>query len=140
MEPGMTLSFEQTVPRSLVHRAALAEVYVADSVETAPRQYAVAVQIPRAHCVWHDRRVPYHDPLSTAEAARQGVYVAVRRHVGVPAGVAFTMRRLDLRVATLDAYRDLGRGPLQGVLALRLVDHVASAPTIGTMTLEGHVT
>ena len=82
------LSFEQTVPRSLVHRVALAEVYVADSLQSGDEEFVLAIQIPRAHCVWFDRRVAYHDPLSMAEAARQGVYVVVHRHIGLPAGLA----------------------------------------------------
>src|SRR5687768_5464612 len=113
------LSFEQTVPRALVHRAALGEVYVADSLQSGDGEFVLAIQIPRAHCVWFDRRVPYHDPLSTAEAARQGVYVVVHRHIGVPPGLTFSLRRLELRVEDLEGYRDQGTSPLQGLLTLR---------------------
>jgi A-factor biosynthesis hotdog domain len=135
----LDLTFEQTVPRSLVHRTALAEVYVADSVQTGEDEFALAVQVPRAHCVWFDRRAPYHDPLSTAEAARQGVYVVVHRHVGVPPRTTFSMQRLELRVVSLNAYRDDGRSPLQGVLALRLVERVGSGGAFGSMYFEGRL-
>jgi hypothetical protein len=130
------LSFEQTVPRGLVHRAALGEVYVADSLQVGEAEFVLAVQVPRAHCVWFDRRVAYHDPLSTAEAARQGVYVVVHRHVGVPPGLTFSLQRLELRVADLDAYRDGGSSPLQGLLTLRLVSQTKHS-SLGSMSFEG---
>jgi hypothetical protein len=133
------LSFEQTVPRGLVHRAALGEVYVADSAQTGDAEFLLAIQIPRAHCGWFDRRVPFHDPLSTAEAARQGVYVVVHRYLGVPEGRAFSMRRLELRVTDLERYRDRGAGPLQAVLALRLVGAATGGATLGSMAFEGEI-
>jgi len=133
------LSFEQTVPRTLVHRAALGEVYVADSVQSGEDEFALAIQIPRAHCVWFDRRVPYHDPLSTAEAARQGVYVVVHRYIGVAQGLPFSLQRLALRVENLESYRDRGTSPLQGILALRLVKQTRNAGASGSMTFEGEI-
>lgn len=132
------LSFEQTVPRGLVHRTALGEVYVADSLQVDDAEFALAIQVPRAHCVWFDRRVPYHDPLSTAEAARQGVYVVVHRHVGVPPGLTFSLQRLALRVEDLDAYRDGGSSPLQGLLTLRLVSQTTHS-SLGSMSFEGEL-
>lgn len=132
------LSFEQTVPRSLVHRAALAEVYVADSLQTGDDEFTLAVQVPRGHCVWFDRRVSYHDPLATAEAARQGVYVIVHRHVGLPAGMTFNLQRLELGVEDLDGYRDTG-APLQGLLTLRVVKQTHSRGALGSMSLDGDI-
>ena len=132
------LSFEQTVPRSLVHRAALGEVYVADSLQSGDGEFVLAIQIPRAHCVWFDRRVPYHDPLSTAEAARQGVYVVVHRYLGVPDGLPFSLQRLELRVEDLESYRDRA-SPLQGLLSLRLVEQTRNAGASGTMTFAGSI-
>jgi hypothetical protein len=137
-EGSRRLSFEQTVPRSLVHRTSLAEVYVADSLQSGDDEFVLAVQIPRAHCVWFDRRVPYHDPLATAEAARQGVYVIVHRHLGLPAGLTFSLRRLELSVADLEGYRDRG-SPLQGLLTLRIITQTRSGATLGSMTLEGEI-
>ena len=141
VQPGdgaQRLSFERTVPRSLVHRAALAEVYVADSLQIAEDEFALAVQVPRAHCVWFDRRVPYHDPLATAEAARQGVYVIVHRHIGLPVGLTFSLQRLELSVEDLDGYRDVG-APLQGILTLRITEQTRSGGTLGSMTLKGDI-
>lgn len=137
-EGSRRLSFEQTVARSLVHRASLAEVYVADSLQAGEDEFALAVQIPRAHCVWFDRLAPYHDPLATAEAARQGVYVVVHRHIGLPAGLTFSLQRLELSVEDLDGYRDHG-SPLQGILTLRIVKRTRSGGTLGAMTLEGDI-
>lgn len=133
------LTFDQTVPRGLVHRAALSEVYVADSMQTSDDEYVLSVQVPRAHCVWFDRRVPYHDPLATGEAARQGVYVVVHRHLGIPAELTFSLRGLELQVTDLECYRDCGTAPLQGLLTLRLVERRDHDGRFGAMTFIGGV-
>jgi hypothetical protein len=133
------LSFEQTVPRSLVHRTALGEVYVADSLQSGDEEYVLAIQIPRAHCVWFDRRVAYHDPLSMAEAARQGAYVVVHRHIGLPPGLTFSLQHLELRVEELAGCRDSLTAPLQGVLTLRIVEQTRNARGLGSMTLAGDI-
>jgi hypothetical protein len=114
-------------------------VYVADSLQAGDDEFVLTFQVPRAHCVWFDRRVPYHDPLSTAEAARQGVYVVVHRHIGMPPGLAFTLQGVRFRVEDLERYRDHAVSPLQGVLTLRLVDHTTHAGGVGGMTFEGDV-
>jgi hypothetical protein len=133
------LAFDQTVPRGLVHRTALSEVYVADSVQMGSDEYVLAVQVPRAHSVWYDRQVPYHDPLATAEAARQGVYVVVHRHLGVSPSLTFSLRALELRVADLDCYRDRGDGPLQGLLTLRPLSRSDHDGRFGEMAFAGGI-
>lgn len=133
------LTFEQTVPRRLVHRAALGEVYVTDSAQRGPDEFVVAVQIPRAHCVWFDRLAPYHDPLATAEAARQGVYVVVHRYVGIEQGKLFSLQGLRFCVADLEAYRDHGVAPLEGILTLRREDVEGQRQLVGGMTFSGEL-
>jgi 4'-phosphopantetheinyl transferase EntD len=122
--PGRTagdLSFERTVPRSLVHRLALGEVFVTDSAELAQAEFAVAVQIPRAHSLWFDRRAPFHDPLAAVEAGRQGTFVVAHRHLGVATGLPASLQTVAVTVEDLAAFRDDGT-PLEGVFEVRLED------------------
>jgi A-factor biosynthesis hotdog domain len=134
------LSFEQTVPRADAHRRALGEVFVTDSVQTADDEFLLAVQIPRAHSLWFDRLAPYHDPLSTAEAARQAAFVVVHRHVGLPHGLPFSLRRFEFHVEDLDAYRDDARSPLEGILRFRLAGHDKRDGGVGSLSYQGSLT
>jgi len=133
------LSFEQTVPRALAHRQALGEVFVADSMQVGEDEFLLAVQIPRAHSVWFDRCVAFHDPLSTAEAARQSVFVVIHRHLGIPPGLPFSLQRMEFAMKDLAAYRDNEASPLQGHLRLRVTRHGASL-LLGGMSIDGELT
>lgn len=112
------LSFEQSVPRSLAHRASIAEVYVADSLPAGADEFIVAIQIPRAHAVWFDRLTAYHDPLSTVEAIRQAVIVVGHRYLGLQGDAPASLQRLEFFVEDINAYKDKDV-PLQGIVRLR---------------------
>src|SRR5271154_4854650 len=65
------LRFDRNVSRELVHRTALAEVLITDTVQVADDEFLLGTQLPRAHILWSDRRYRYHDPLITVEVCRQ---------------------------------------------------------------------
>src|SRR2546421_5590373 len=109
------LAFEQTVPRTLAHRRALGEVFVADSAQVGDDEFLLALQVPRAHSLWFDRLVPYHDPFAMAEACRQGAFVVVHRYLRVPHGLPFSLQRVEFRVPDLESYRDGGETPLEAI-------------------------
>ncbi|MFI1241328.1 AfsA-related hotdog domain-containing protein [Nocardia salmonicida] len=114
-----TLGFEQLVPAALAHRRGLAEVYVADTAMVGSSEYLAAVQVPRAHSLWFDRLVPYHDPFSAVEAVRQALLVVGQRHLGVPADAPASLQRMAFAVEDLSLFRDSEREPLEGVVRLR---------------------
>ncbi len=133
------LAFDQTVPRGIAHRRAVGEVFVTDSAQVAEDEFVLAVQIPRAHSLWADRTVPYHDPLATGEAGRQASFVVLHRHLGVPLDLPFSMQRYELTVANLDAYRDNERSPMQGILHYRLRDKEFRGRELGSLRFEGEL-
>ncbi|HEY3483411.1 MAG TPA: AfsA-related hotdog domain-containing protein, partial [Streptomyces sp.] len=114
LPPGTDLTFDRTVPRALVHRRQIAEVFVADSVQTSPDDFYLSFQVPRAYPLWSDQRTGYHDPLASVEAARQALSVVLHRHAGVVAGSPVTLRRISVRVEDPEAYAADGATPLQG--------------------------
>lgn len=63
--------FEQTVPRHLVHRAAVAEVLLTDIKAISDTTFQVAAQWPRDHSFYRLNAMPYHDPMLLAETLRQ---------------------------------------------------------------------
>ncbi|MGW4636441.1 AfsA-related hotdog domain-containing protein [Nocardia sp. NPDC004415] len=113
------LGFEQLVPAALAHRRGLAEVYVADTAMVGSSEYLAAVQVPRAHSLWFDRLVLYHDPFSAVEAVRQALLVVGQRHLGVPADAPASLQRMAFAVEDLSLFRDSERYPLEGVVRLR---------------------
>ncbi|GLW11235.1 adhesin [Microtetraspora sp. NBRC 13810] len=137
---GERLGFEHTVPRAIAHRQAVGEVFVTDSTPGPDGEYLVAVQLPRAHSLWYDRRSRFHDTFSTAEAARQGSFVVLHRYFDVPVGLPFSLLRWAFRIEDLNAYRDDERTPLQGVLRYRVTDKGRKGAGFGDMTLHGELT
>ncbi|MDA0566065.1 hypothetical protein LG943_17340 [Streptomonospora sp. S1-112] len=138
--PVAALSFEQTVPCSVAHRRALGEVFVADSAAGPDGDVFLALQLPRAHTLWFDRTTPFHDTFSVAEAARQGSFVALHRHLGVPVGLPFTLQRFEFAVADLECYRDSGTAPLEGILRYTVADRADRGTDFSEMRLRGEVT
>jgi hypothetical protein len=92
------LSFDSTVPRHFVHRAAVAEVLLTDWKHRGPDTFVCAGQWPRGHALQSTRDNAF-DPLLVAETIRQsGILLA---HVGyaVPLDHAFLMQRLRFTCA-----------------------------------------
>lgn len=76
-DPGAErpLTYDRTVARQMVHRAAVSEVFVTDAVQVAEKQVKVAVQLPPSHAYFGDHAGEHVDPLLLLEAARQaGIY------------------------------------------------------------------
>ncbi|MEV0033323.1 AfsA-related hotdog domain-containing protein [Nocardia sp. NPDC050793] len=138
--PPSELTFDRTVARSHAHRRALGEVFVADSVADGDSVFYTALQIPRAHSLWYDRTTVYHDPFAMAEAARQGSFVILHEHVGVPVGLPFSMQRYEFDVTDREAFRDDEKAPLQGVLRYEIVSRVDRSADFSDLTLAGELT
>lgn len=116
------LTWDATVPRGLVHRRAVAEVLVTSSVQLAPHEFGVGVQLSRSSLLWSDRPPGHHDPLGLLEAGRQATFVIVHRYYGVPQhGTSFVSRDLRFRVLDLAALADGGE-PLDGAFHVHLHD------------------
>ena len=90
------LRYDATVPRGLVHRRAVAEVFVTDSRRLDGDTFEVAAQLPRGHVMLEDRT--YDLPI-ILEACRQTGVLISHRHLDVPMDQAFIMQRLTLDVA-----------------------------------------
>ncbi|WP_257233855.1 ScbA/BarX family gamma-butyrolactone biosynthesis protein [Streptomyces sp. JV178] len=102
------LSYDATVPRTLVHRASIAEVFVTDSAETGEDTFAVAAQLPRGHLIGESS--PSYDFTLLVEVVRQAGVLIAHRHLGVELGSAFIFRDLRLRVTAFEPLR-IGRRP-----------------------------
>lgn len=128
------LSYEATVPRHFVHRAAVAEVLLTDWQEISDDTFVCAAQWPRGHGLQSTRNGDF-DPLLVAETIRQtGILLA---HVGydVPLGAAFLMRRLRFTCAPAQMRHDGGR-PLDLVIEVSVVDIARRSGTVSSMRID----
>ncbi|MEV8327195.1 ScbA/BarX family gamma-butyrolactone biosynthesis protein [Kitasatospora sp. NPDC056731] len=96
--PARPLSWSRTVPRELVHRAAVAEVLLTDVRARGGDRFEAAAQWPRSHPTFPRGRGERHDPLIAVETARQlGIYLPLR-HYGVPADTHLLITDVSCRV------------------------------------------
>ncbi|MFR9725303.1 ScbA/BarX family gamma-butyrolactone biosynthesis protein [Streptomyces sp. MS19] len=116
------LTYDATVPRAMVHRASIAEVFVTDSVAAATNgigrseaSFEVAAQLPRGHVI--GEHSAGYDFLLLVEVMRQaGVYVA-HQHLGVALDSAFIFKSMNYWVRSLEALR-IGPRPAHVVVVL----------------------
>ena len=97
------LRFDATVPRKLVHRAAISETFLTDAIELGEDRYLVAAQLPRAHALYSDVSAGCHDLLVLAEAVRQAGTLLAHRFYDVPEGTIFPLRTAQIEVTDVDA-------------------------------------
>ncbi|ATY14192.1 hypothetical protein CU254_30050 [Amycolatopsis sp. AA4] len=86
---GRPVDFQQTIPRNLVHRAAISEVFVTDLNIVAEGQFEVGAQWPRRHGFFGPCAPGSHDPMLFAETCRQAGLLIAHRAYGVSLGNAF---------------------------------------------------
>lgn len=109
------LRYLQPVQRELVHRSAIAEVFVTDGLRKDGDRFAIAAQWPRDHALYHPDHNGLSDPLLFAETIRQTLLYVSHAHFGIPQGHRFIGRDLHFEITDTDALR-LGGAPLPVVL------------------------
>lgn len=147
------LSTEQTVPRRLVHRAAVAEVFLTGFQPTGGRDFRAAAQLPPGHAYYGDRlgTPELHDPLAVFEAVRQMLLGAMHlQHGAGPDTKSITAeaglrihdlrplhapdRPLDLDLVGRTALLKEYRGAVSRVV--HEVDVAAAGRPVGTVTVD----
>lgn len=100
------LSFTRTVERALVHRTAVAEVFVTDVVPAGPQRLLVAAQLPLSHGYYSDHLggPPLFDPLLILEASRQAG-IAGGHLLGFPPDTIMMVDRFELDLSDISALR-----------------------------------
>lgn len=85
-----TPSFSNTVPRELVHRRAISEVFMTDIHRLGDGRYLAAAQWPRLHPFFLSGGGAY-DTALIAESLRQATILVAHAMEGVPLGQVFLM-------------------------------------------------
>jgi 2-oxo-3-(phosphooxy)propyl 3-oxoalkanoate synthase len=109
------LTFDSTVPRQLVHRASVNEVFLTDCIPVDADRFLVGAQLPRHHALYQPDAAGRCDFMLLAETVRQAGIFLIHRFHDVPLGHHFVFRSLDLSIGDLAALRT-GATPLGIVL------------------------
>ncbi|MEU9109782.1 ScbA/BarX family gamma-butyrolactone biosynthesis protein [Streptomyces xanthophaeus] len=87
-----------TVPKELVHRAAVAEVMLTDWERQDDIHFRVAAQWPRSHSFFTPVDGEHHDPLMAVETIRQVGSLLGHAEFGIPFGQHFLLHDLSVKV------------------------------------------
>jgi hypothetical protein len=134
------LSYDQTVPKALVHVWAVAEVFITDSVRLGPNDFLLGVQLPRAHILWSDHGLPDHDPLITIEIVRQSAFLIVHHYFGVPIDSKMVLERVDIRIEDLVAFQDNRLSPPEGIVRAYVFDKQERDGMLSSVSIEAELT
>jgi hypothetical protein len=112
----------------MVHRAAVSEVFVTDSVAAGAHKYLVAAHLPRRHAFFGDGFDGRVDPMLCLEVTRQSCVLVAHEYYGIPLGWQFVMTTSSFEVLSQQALTELahwsrplidvlvtGREPANGV-------------------------
>ncbi|MFE1858266.1 ScbA/BarX family gamma-butyrolactone biosynthesis protein [Streptomyces anandii] len=115
------MQFARTLPKELVHRAAIAEVFLTDAERRSEDEVLLAAQLPRRHPFYDDTLAPHthHDPFMLLEACRQGIFVVAHRCFDVPLGHKFLLRTVGFEVLDPAALTP-GDTPTEAVIGARV--------------------
>ncbi|MGI9100236.1 MAG: beta-ketoacyl-ACP synthase 3 [Solirubrobacteraceae bacterium] len=93
------------MPRGLVHRNCLSELFLTDSARVDDTHFVAAAQLPVAHPYYGDHVGPAAgvDPLLLLECCRQAETHAVHAHFAAPADTKFVLRSWRMRLSDLPA-------------------------------------
>jgi hypothetical protein len=133
-----SLRFDQTVPRGLVHRAAISETFLTDAAKAGPDRFLVAAQLPRAHALYNDVASGRQDLLLLAEAVRQAGTLIAHRFYDVPSGTVFPLRQAQIAISDLAA---VAPGALASELVadVRIGGHERAGSALSAMSLDAQV-
>ncbi|MEU9735378.1 ScbA/BarX family gamma-butyrolactone biosynthesis protein [Streptomyces sp. NPDC048002] len=147
--PTASEGLTATVPRQLVHRAAVAETLLTGWRRLGTDQFTVAAQWPRAHQLHVTSDRTAYEPLLVTETVRQSGALLAHAEYGVPLGQRFVLQ--ELRVATRPEHLRVGPTPAEPALAVKVFDvrHRAGRATAfrydadvsieGTQVAEAHI-
>lgn len=89
--------YQSGVPRDLVHRVGISEVFLTASERTGPHRHQLAAQWPRRH-FYYDLEAGNIDALLVAETLRQATIFLGHSAYGIPLGHGFLMNTMSVQI------------------------------------------
>lgn len=125
---------EQTVPRHLVHRAAVSEVFLTDLRVIDDTTFSVGAQWPRDHSFYRLSTPHRHDPMLLAETIRQAALVIAHQVFGVPLDWKFMSHETNYQITT--AGLALGERPADILLSVTCHDVKRRGTRLAGMSMD----
>lgn len=132
-EVETSVLFQQTLPRHLVHRAAVSEVFLTNLFTTGDGAFQVGAQWPRSHQFFGPKS-GLHDPMLLTETIRQAALAIAHQFYKVPQGSHFVMHEISYEINE-EGLR-LGCRPADIVLTATTHDIRKRGKGIAGMTME----
>ncbi|MEU9233622.1 ScbA/BarX family gamma-butyrolactone biosynthesis protein [Streptomyces subrutilus] len=126
-----------TVPKELVHRAAVAEVMLTGWRREDDTRFRVQAQWPRSHSFFVPIDGEYHDPLMITETIRQAGVLLSHTEFGVPLGYQFLVREIGLTVHP--EYLEIDHAPASVEIEVTCFDMKRRGDRFGGMTYDAVV-
>ncbi|CAL9489376.1 hypothetical protein SUDANB176_03214 [Streptomyces sp. enrichment culture] len=126
--------FLQSVPRAVVHRAAVSEVLVTGLQQAGDDHFRVGVQWPRSHSYYGRVADRWHDPMLLGESIRQALLAIAHQAYEVPFGYKFLSSSLSYRIEPGGAR--LTERPAHILLDIRCRNIKRRGRTIGAVDLD----
>lgn len=106
-EPAFHIRFAHTVDRHLVHRAAVAEVFVTDTRQIGDSVYLAGAQTPLSHSYYNDhlQQPALTDVLLVLEACRQAAVCAAHTFLDIPMDTSFLVNEVSVQLDHPEALR-----------------------------------
>ncbi|WP_180686763.1 ScbA/BarX family gamma-butyrolactone biosynthesis protein [Streptomyces gossypiisoli] len=120
LENGEVDLFERTVPRWLVHRAAVSEVLLTGVRPHRRDVYRVGAQWARGHSYYGPVAGRWHDPMLLGESIRQAGLLLAHQALGIPQGQRFLTKSTSFEITEEGAR--LAGAPANVVLEVTLKD------------------
>ncbi len=117
-EVSRHLSHLQTVPRHMVHRAAVSEVFLTDAQALGGDRFLVAAQWPRDHALYYPDSGGLTDPLVFVETIRQTMVYLAHAYYDIPLTHRFIGSHFQFEITDPEMFR-VTDVPLQPVLEAR---------------------
>ncbi len=120
---ALNYSDENTVPRHMVHRAAVSEVFLTGAIQCADLHFQCTAQLPRAHSYFNDHthRERHYDMLLLLEVFRQTSIYVSHSFLNVELSNKFIYMDSDTRVLNREALV-VGDRPASAVVDVKIVD------------------
>ncbi len=116
------LDYTGTVPRALVHRASVTEVFLTDHRPHGEGAF-IAAQLPRTHSYYNDHTgsPALYDPLLLMEVLRQCGILGSHAYLDAPQSSAFVFDSAQLTIVDTDALR-IGPRPADLLIDFRIAE------------------
>jgi len=136
----VALSFSSTLPRQVVHRHAIHEVFVTDAAELPDGTVRCVGQLPRTHSYFSDQSAekPSYDIVLLTEVFRQAQFVMCHNYLGVPLDEKFIF--VDGDVAIEPSALEVGEEPARAQIDIRIVERFHRKEVLNGITVAMEMT